>query len=118
MDATNIRSTFVRKRGNNFNVYIEYIDEKGNIKQKSIEKYTNKKDAEKHLIELKNTINRQGLNIKTMSFVDRYKQYIYDESKMLSPATVSVRESLLSASIEPFFSDTKLIDVTPSMVQL
>ena len=52
-----IKSTFIRKRGNNYNVYIEYIDKEGKIKQRSEAKYTNKKDAEKHLIEIKNSIN-------------------------------------------------------------
>ena len=53
MNNYNIKSSFVRKRGNNYNVYIEYIDENNNLKQKSLGKYENKKDAEKHLIDLK-----------------------------------------------------------------
>lgn len=48
----NIKSTFIRKRNNNYNVYLEYVDDLGKIKQKSLAKYTNKKDAEKHLIDL------------------------------------------------------------------
>ena len=57
MNNYNIKSSFVRKRGNNYNVYIEYIDENNNLKQKSLGKYSNKKDAEKHLIDLKSSIN-------------------------------------------------------------
>lgn len=114
----NIKSTFIRKRNNNYNVYIEYIDEEGKLKQKSQAKYTNKKDAEKHLIDLKSSINNNKFIIaKDITFVDRYKQYIYDKSKNLSPTTVYNRESIIRTDLEPFFKDLKLVDVTPSILQ-
>jgi len=104
-----IKSTFIRKRGNNYNVYIEYIDKEGKIKQRSEAKYTNKKDAEKHLIEIKNSINNNKFVItNNITFVERYKQYIFDESKKLSPATLKFWKSFLKNSIEPFFKDIKL----------
>ena len=109
MTTLHIKSTFIRKRGNNYNVYIEYIDKEGKIKQRSEAKYTNKKDAEKHLIEIKNSINNNKFVItNNITFVERYKQYIFDESKKLSPATLKVRESFLKNSIEPFFKDLNL----------
>ena len=114
----NIKSTFIRKRGNNYNVYIEYIDNNGKIKQKSEAKYTNKKDAEKHLIEIKNSINNNKFIVtKDITFVERYKQYIFDENKKLSPSTLKVRISYLNSNIQPFFKDLKLKDITPSILQ-
>lgn len=114
-----IKSTFIRKRGNNYNVYIEYIDKEGKIKQRSEAKYTNKKDAEKHLIEIKNSINNNKFVVSNdITFAERYKQYIFDENKKLSPATLKVRESFLKNNIEPFFKDIKLRDLTPSILQM
>ena len=113
-----IKSTFIRKRGNNYNVYIEYIDKEGKIKQRSEAKYTNKKDAEKHLIEIKSSINNNKFVVSNdITFAERYKQYIFDENKKLSPATLKVRESFLKNNIEPFFKDIKLRDLTPSILQ-
>lgn len=86
----------MRKRGNNYNVIIEYRDENEKIKQKSVAKYTNKKDAEKHLIDLKSSINNNSYIIsKDITFVDRYKKYIEDENKHLSPGTLKVRTSFI-----------------------
>ena len=118
MTTLHIKSTFIRKRGNNYNVYIEYIDKEGKIKQRSEAKYTNKKDAEKHLIEIKNSINNNKFVVSNdITFAERYKQYIFDENKKLSPATLKVRESFLKNNIEPFFKDIKLRDLTPSILQ-
>lgn len=114
----NIKSTFIRKRGNNYNIYIEYIDDEGKIKQKSQCKYENKKDAEKHLIDLKSSINNNKFIIsKDITFVDRYKKYIYDESKNFSPLTVSKMENMLNVNVEPFFKDMLLKDITPYVLQ-
>jgi integrase len=118
MNNYNIKSSFVRKRGNNYNVYIEYIDETGKFKQKSLGKYESKKDAEKHLIDLKSSINNNKFIIsKDITFVERYKQYHNDQSKKLSPTTLYRRESVVKVNIEPFFKDIKLKDVSPSMLQ-
>ena len=82
MNNYNIKSSFVRKRGNNYNVYIEYIDENNNLKQKSLGKYESKKDAEKHLIDLKSSINNNKFIIsKDITFVDRVKKYYEDPLK-------------------------------------
>lgn len=76
MNNYNIKSSFIRKRGSNYNVYIEYIDENNNLKQKSLGKYESKKDAEKHLIDLKSSINNNKFIIsKDITFVDRVKKY-------------------------------------------
>lgn len=114
----NIKSTFIRKRGNNYNIIIEYYDINNKIKQKSIAKYTNKKDAEKHLIDLKSSINNNNYIIsKDITFVDRYKKYIEDEHKHLSPSTLRIRKSFLKNNIEPFFKNIKLSDVSPYTLQ-
>lgn len=114
-----IKSAFIRKRNNNYNVYVEYVDsETGQLKQKSHGKYPNKKGADKHLIEIKNSINNKKFIIsKDITFVDRYKQYLYDTSKKLSLTTIDRRESVLRVNIEPFFKDLKLEDVTPAILQ-
>lgn len=118
MNNYNIKSTFIRKRNDNYNVYIEYIDENGKSKQKSIAKYNNKKDAEKHLIDLKSSINNNKFIIsKDITFVERYKQYINCKDRKLSPGTVRIRESFLSSNIEPFFKDIKLNDISPALLQ-
>ena len=118
MNNYNIKSSFVRKRGNNYNVYIEYIDETGKFKQKSLGKYESKKDAEKHLIDLKSSINNNKFIIsKDITFVDRVKKYYEDPSKNFSPLTSHKREGFIRVNIEPFFKNTKLKDVSPSLLQ-
>lgn len=118
MNNYNIKSSFVRKRGNNYNVYIEYIDENNNLKQKSLGKYESKKDAEKHLIDLKSSINNNKFIIsKDITFVDRVKKYYEDPSKNFSPLTSHKREGFIRVNIEPFFKNTKLKDVSPSLLQ-
>ena len=113
-----IKSTFIRKRGNNYNVIIEYRDENEKIKQKSVGKYTNKKDAEKHLIDLKSSINNNSYIIsKDITLVERCTLYAHDESKDFSPTTSDTHERTISKNIEPFFKDIKLAEVTPSILQ-
>ncbi|GAA0104087.1 site-specific integrase [Paraclostridium sordellii] len=115
----NIKSVFIRKRNNNYNVYVEYLDsETGKIKQKSHGKYSSKKDAEKHLIEIKNSVNKNKFIIsKDITLVERCNLYINDDSKNLSPSTFRVRNVILNSSIKPFFKDLKLTDITPSILQ-
>ena len=118
MNNYNIESTFIRKRGNNYNVYIEYINEEGKRKQKSLAKYETKKEAEKHLIDLKSSINNNKFIIsKDITFIDRYKIYHEDSSKNFSPSTLPNRRSMMKVNIEPFFGQVKLQDVTPYMLQ-
>lgn len=118
MNNYNIKSSFVRKRGNNYNVIIEYLNDEGISKQKSLGKHDNKKDADKHLIDLKSSINNNKFIIsKDITFVDRYKKYHEDLSKNFSPTTLYRRESVVKVNLEPFFKDTKLKDITPSMLQ-
>lgn len=117
-NINSIKSTFIRKRGNNYNVIIEYYDNNNKIKQKSIARYTNKKEAEKHLIDLKSSINNNSYVIsKDITFVERYKKYIEDEHRHLSPTTLNIRKSFLKNNIEPFFGDIKLCDVSPYTLQ-
>lgn len=114
----NIKSAFIRKRGENFNVYIEFIDNSGNKKQKSEGRYKDKKDAEKHLIDLKSSINNNSFIVsKDITFVERYKQYIECQDRKLAPGTIKTRESFISSNIEPFFKDVKLKDITPALLQ-
>ncbi|CEJ74263.1 integrase [[Clostridium] sordellii] len=115
----NIKSVFIRKRNNNYNVYVEYLDsETGKIKQKSHGKYSSKKDAEKHLIEIKNSVNGNKFVIsKDITFVERCQKYMDDDSKDFSPVTLSTRSVVLNSTIKPFFKDIQLQDITPSVLQ-
>ncbi|KGJ49728.1 integrase [Clostridium sp. NCR] len=116
--ATKIKSAFIRKRNKNYNVYIEYIDETGKTKQKSQGKYITKKDAEKHLIELKNSLNNNKFVVsKDITLVDRCREYMADELKGFSNNTLTVRDSMIKTTISPFFKDIKLKDITPAILQ-
>ncbi|MEG0873525.1 MAG: Arm DNA-binding domain-containing protein [Clostridia bacterium] len=119
MNNYNIKSTFIRKRNNNYNVYIEYIDENGKTKQKSQGSYKTKKDADRHLIEIKSSINNNKVIIaKNITIVDRCLKYIEDNYKDASPHTVLNRKSWIKNNIQTFFEGTLLGDVSPSQVQL
>ncbi|MGL5717767.1 MAG: tyrosine-type recombinase/integrase [Paraclostridium sp.] len=118
MNNYNIKSSFIRKRGNNYNVIIEFLNDEGKLKQKSLGKYENKKDAEKHLIDLKSLINNNRFIInKDITFIDRYLQYLNDESKNFSPLTKKKSRENFKVSIEPFFKETLLKDITPFLLQ-
>ncbi|WP_413926708.1 Arm DNA-binding domain-containing protein [Clostridioides sp. ZZV14-5902] len=88
------------------------------IKQKSYGNYENKKDAEKHLIEIKSTINNNRfITPKSTTLVERCYKYIEINKNNWSPYTVVDRKSWIKNHIELFFKDTKLIDVNPSLLQ-
>ncbi|MCI6667584.1 MAG: site-specific integrase [Romboutsia timonensis] len=112
MNNYNIKSSFVRKRGNNYNVYVEYIDENNNLKQKSLGKYSNKKDAEKHLIDLKSSINNNKFIVpKDITLVDRCIKFVNDHKEQMSINTIKSRKTCIR-DIQEFFKDTKLNEVT------
>ena len=69
-----ILSSFIRKRNDKYYVYVEYIDETGKKKQKSQGSFINKKDADKKLIEVKNSINNDIYALPSnISFINRLK---------------------------------------------
>jgi hypothetical protein len=72
-----IKSAFIRKRNDNYNVYIEYLDiESSKHKQKSQGSFKKKKDADKLLIEIKSAINNNKLQApSSKTFVDRCFEY-------------------------------------------
>ncbi|HFK2996270.1 TPA: Arm DNA-binding domain-containing protein, partial [Clostridioides difficile] len=108
----NIKSAFIRKRGEKFHVYVEYVEEEtGKKKQKSYGSYEKKKDAEKHLIEIKSTINNNKfITPSKTTLVERCYKYIMSNEKKWSPYTTVNRKSWVKNYIEPFFKDTILID--------
>ena len=113
-----IKSTFVRKRGNNYNVMIEYFNDDNKLKQKSVGKYSTKKEAEKHLIDLKSSINNNKYIIsKDITLVDRCYKFLDDNINNLSPYTIKKRKSIIRASIEPYFGNTKLSEVNIYQLQ-
>lgn len=114
----NIKSVFIRKRNYNYNVIVEYLDENGKLKQKSQGKYSNKKDAEKHLIDIKSSINNNRFIIsKDISLVDRCNKYLEDHKDQFAINTIVIRKDSLK-EIEKFFKDTKLSDVSIYQVQM
>lgn len=105
-------SSFVRKRNNKYYVYVEYIDETGKKKQKSQGSYANKKDAEKKLIEVKNSINNDIYALPSnISFANRCYQY-YDSKLGISENTIACAKSIVKKHIEPYWGNTKLSDIT------
>ena len=113
-----IKSSFIRKRNTNYNVYIEYIDVDGKNKQKSLAKYKTKKEAEKHLIDLKSSINNNKFILpKDLTLVKRCYKYMEDNYNNASPNTSTSRTTFIEKDIVRFFNDTKLIDVTPTLLQ-
>lgn len=89
-------SSFVRKRNNKYYVYVEYIDETGKKKQKSQGSYANKKDAEKKLIEVKNSINNDIYALPSnISFANRCYQY-YDSKLGISENTIACKYIILN----------------------
>ncbi|MCI9977733.1 site-specific integrase [Clostridioides difficile] len=114
----NIKSAFIRKRGEKFHVYVEYVEETGKIKQKSYGSYEKKKDAEKHLIEIKATINNNKFVApNNVTLVDRCYKYIEVNKSNWSPYTIMNQKSWIKNHIEPFFENVKLIDINPSLMQ-
>lgn len=79
----NIKSAFIRKRGQRYCVMIEYLDyDTGKLKQKLRILFNSKKDAEKHLIEVKYRINNNKFMKPTeLTLVDRCKLYVKEIEK-------------------------------------
>ena len=118
MKLDNIKSTFIRKRNNNYNVIVEYYDEAGKIKQKSIAKYGLKKKAERHLIELKAEIqNEKYMFSNDITVTDRCYRYINENKRDWSPYTVKNRLSWVKLNVAPFFKDTKMENLTIHQIQ-
>ena len=118
MKLDNIKSTFIRKRNNNYNVIVEYYDESGKIKQKSIAKYGLKKKAERHLIELKAEIqNQKYMFSNDITVTDRCYRYINENKRDWSPYTVKNRLSWVKLNVAPFFKDTKMENLTIHQIQ-
>ena len=118
MKLDNIKSTFIRKRNNNYNVIVEYYDEAGKIKQKSIAKYGLKKKAERHLIELNAEIqNQKYMFSNDITVTDRCYRYINENKRDWSPYTVKNRLSWVKLNVAPFFKDTKMENLTIHQIQ-
>ncbi|MCC0662643.1 site-specific integrase [Clostridioides sp. ZZV15-6597] len=115
----NIKSAFIRKRGEKFHVYVEYVEEEtSKKKQKSYGSYEKKKDAEKHLIEIKSTINNNKFVAPSnITVVDRCVKYLEDKKINFSPNTLKNRRDIIKNQIQPFFDEMKLTDITPSILQ-
>ena len=113
-----IKSVFIRKRNDNYNVIVEYYNEEYKIKQKSMGRYTHKKDAEKHLIKLKNDINNSKFSTpKDITVINRFELHIENNKKEWSPSTTKNYEVCLNKNIKPFFRTTKLQELTVSQLQ-
>jgi len=115
----NIKSAFIRKRGQRYCVMIEYLDyDTGKLKQKTEDSFNSKKDAEKHLIEVKYRINNNKFMKPTeLTLVDRCKLYVKEIEKKASPNTIDNYNNCIKNHIAPFFNNINLMDVNPTMLQ-
>ncbi|MDU6113773.1 MAG: hypothetical protein E6649_05115 [Paeniclostridium sordellii] len=85
-----IKSSFIDRKRGYFYVAIDYYDtDSGKIKQKLLKRFQNKKDVEKHLIEVKN----------------------------FSTTTLKRSKTVIDKHISGFFKNTKLSDVSVSLYQ-
>lgn len=115
----NIKSVFIRKRGNKYSVVMEYLDNNtGKYKQKTHQSFTNKKEAEKSLVDLKYSINNNKFSRPSeLTLVDRCKMYVEGIEKNASPNTTDSYNNCIKNHISPYFRDIKLSNVTPSTLQ-
>lgn len=110
---------FLRKRSKNYIVYLEYKDpETGKKKQKNMGSFEKKRDANKKLIELKDSIYKEDflspskLTLKEhlLDFLDKYKEN-------LSITTYNNYLRICNKYIIPMLGDIKLEDLKPIHVQ-
>lgn len=115
----NIKTVFIRKRGNKYCVMIEYLDsDSGKYKQKTHESFTNKKEAEKTLVDLKYSINNNKFSRPSeITLVDRCKLYVDGIKKNASPNTIYSYRNCVKNHISPYFNNAKLSEITPSLLQ-
>lgn len=112
-----ILSSFIRKRNDKYYVYVEYIDEVGKKKQKSQGSFINKKDADKKLIEVKNSINNDIYALPSnISFTNRCYRY-YDSKLGISENTIACAKSIVKKHVEPYWGNMKLSDITVNKYQ-
>lgn len=71
-------SLFIRKRGNNYNVIVEFINDEGKKKQKSVARFENEEDAHIRKKELlQDAVFRKRYSLKGLNF--KYKAPIEHE---------------------------------------
>lgn len=104
---------FIRKRNDKFSVTIQYETDAGKTKQKTVQVFDNKKDAEKLKVKIQNEINEEKfIAPSSTTFVEKCKQYYLDPLRELAPNTQRRWDSIIRIHIEPFFKDTLLEDIT------
>ena len=104
---------FIRKRNDRFSVTIQYETDAGKTKQKTVQVFDNKKDAEKLKVKIQNEINEEKfIAPSSTTFIEKCKQYYLDPLRELAPNTQRRWDSIIRIHIEPFFKDTLLEDIT------
>lgn len=104
---------FIRKRNDKFSVTIQYETDDFKTKQKTVQVFENKKDAEKLKVKIQNEINEEKfIAPSSTTFVEKCKQYYLDPLRELAPNTQRRWDSIIRIHIEPFFKDTLLEDIT------
>lgn len=104
---------FIRKRNDKFSVTIQYENDAGKTKQKTVQVFDNKKDAEKLKVKIQNEINEEKfIAPSSTTFVEKCKQYYLDPLRELAPNTQRRWDSIIRIHIEPFFKGTLLEDIT------
>lgn len=113
-----IVSIYIRKRRNMYEVTVKYVDEYGKTKEKCYQKFKRKKEAEKYLIEIKSSVNKNKFKLPNdLLFIDRCYKYYKDKEHEYSPKTINNAYSMIRKHVEPFWKNTKLLEVTISMYQ-
>lgn len=113
----NVKSTFIRKRGNKYHVYIEYIDDNNNTKQKSQGSFINKKEADKLLIEIKNSVfNGKYIIPKNINFHQACLEHIKENSDTWSPSTIQNSTYMVNKHFSKF-KNMSLENIKPIMLQ-
>ncbi|WP_315168439.1 site-specific integrase [Metaclostridioides mangenotii] len=115
----NVKSCFIRKRGQRYCVVVEYLDnETGIYKQKIDESFILKKEAENHLIEVRYNINNNKYKKPTdMTFVERCILYVENAKNRIEYSTLINYNSYIKNHVKPYFNDFKLVDITPTYLQ-
>ena len=110
---------FIRKRSKNYIVYLEYKDpESGKKKQKNMGSFEKKRDANKKLTELKDTIYKDDLlTPNTITLKKHLLDFLEKYKENLSVTTYNSYIRICNKYIIPILGDIKLEDLRPVHIQ-
>lgn len=102
-------SVFIRKRSKNYIVYLEYKDSiSSKRKQKNMGSFEKKKDANKKMIEIKNSILNDEFIIDDLTIYELVSRYLIDKKEDLSPASYRYYNRILEKYINPLIGEIEI----------